>query len=96
LEISSETKGGKNDMPGYETQQVGDATEISTTPEKVPYPWLLIAIPGGLLVLIALAQSFIWGVIAAGFCYGAMYADALETSHALPHAGEISRFQDRR
>jgi hypothetical protein len=60
-------------MPGYETQQVGDATEISTTPEKVPYPWLLIAIPGGLLVLIALAESFIWGVIAAGFCYGAMY-----------------------
>jgi hypothetical protein len=73
LGVSSETKGGKNDMPGYESQQAGDATEISTTPEKVPYPWLLIAIPGGLLVLIALAQSFIWGVIAAGFCYGAMY-----------------------
>jgi len=60
-------------MPGYETQQVGDATEISTTPETVPYPWLLVAIPGTLLVLIALAESFLWGLIAAGFVYGAMY-----------------------
>src|ERR1700723_3859542 len=60
-------------MPGYDAQQVGDATEISTTPEKVPTPWLLIAIPGGLLVLIALSMSFFYGVIAAGFCYGAMY-----------------------
>lgn len=60
-------------MPGYQTQQVGDATEISTTPEPVPTPWLLIAIPGFFLVLIALAESFVWGVIAAGFCYGAMY-----------------------
>jgi hypothetical protein len=60
-------------MPGYDAQQVGDATEISTTPEKVPTPWLLIAIPGGLLILIALAESFVWGVIAGGFCYGAMY-----------------------
>src|ERR1700723_2569045 len=60
-------------MPGYDAQQVGEATEISTTPEKVPTPWLLIAIPGGLLVLIALSMSFFYGVIAAGFCYGAMY-----------------------
>ena len=60
-------------MPGYDAQQVGDSTEISTTPEKVPAPWLLIAIPGGLLVLIALSMSFFYGVIAAGFCYGAMY-----------------------
>ena len=60
-------------MPGYDAQHVGDAVEISTTPEKVPTPWLLIAIPGGLLILIALAESFVWGVIAAGFCYGAMY-----------------------
>jgi hypothetical protein len=60
-------------MAGYDTQQVGDATEISTTPEKVPAPWLLIAIPGGLLVLIALSISFFGGLIAAAFCYGAMY-----------------------
>jgi hypothetical protein len=60
-------------MPGYDAQQVGDAVEISTTPERVPAPWLLIAIPGGLLVLIALSMSFFYGVIAAGFCYGAMY-----------------------
>ena len=60
-------------MPGYDAQQVGDSTEISTTPEKVPAPWLLIAIPGGLLVLIALSMSFFYDVIAAGFCYGAMY-----------------------
>jgi hypothetical protein len=63
----------RNDMPGYDTQQMGDATEISTTPESVPAPWLLVAIPGGLLVLIALASGFIYGVLAAGFVYGAMY-----------------------
>jgi len=60
-------------MAGYDSQQAGDATEISTTPETVPQPWLLIAIPGGLLVLICLAESFVWGIVAAGFCYGAMY-----------------------
>jgi hypothetical protein len=60
-------------MPGYDIQQIGDATEISTTPEAVPAPWLLIAIPGGLLVLLALSMGFFYGVVAAGFCYGAMY-----------------------
>lgn len=60
-------------MPGYQSQQVGDGTEISTVPESVPQPWLLVAIPGSLLVLIALSTGFIYGVIAAGFVYGAMY-----------------------
>ena len=60
-------------MAGFNAQQVGDATEISTTPETVPVPWLLVAIPGTLLILIALSTGFIYGVIAAGFCYGAMY-----------------------
>jgi hypothetical protein len=60
-------------MAGYESQQVGDATEISTVPEKVPAPWLLVAIPGTLLVLIALSTGFIYGLVAAGFVYGAMY-----------------------
>jgi len=60
-------------MAGYETQQVDGATEISTTPETVPPPWALVAIPGTLLVLICLATKFIYGVIAAAFVYGAMY-----------------------
>lgn len=60
-------------MAGYDTQQVGDATEISTIPEKVPVPWLLVAIPGALLLVIAFSSGFLWGVIAAGFIYGAMY-----------------------
>src|SRR5271154_7373254 len=60
-------------MPGYQSQPVGDGTEFATTPEPVPAPWLLVAIPGGLLVLIALSTGFIYGVIAAGFVYGAMY-----------------------
>lgn len=60
-------------MAGYDTQQVGEATEISTIPEKVPPPWLLVAIPGTLLILIALSMSFLGGLVAAGFCYGAMY-----------------------
>jgi hypothetical protein len=60
-------------MAGYDSHQVGDATQISTTPEQVPYPWLLVAIPGGLLVLIALSMSVIAALLAAAFCYGAMY-----------------------
>jgi hypothetical protein len=60
-------------MAGYDSHQVGDATEISTTPEAVPAPWLLVAIPGTLLVLLALSMSFFGGLIAAGFVYGAMY-----------------------
>ena len=63
----------ENHMAGYDSHQAGDATEFSTVPEAVPQPWLLVAIPGGLLVLIALAESIVWGVIAAGFVYGAMY-----------------------
>jgi hypothetical protein len=60
-------------MAGYDAQQVGDATEISTTPEAVPAPWLLVAIPGALLVLLGFASGFIYGLLAAGFVYGAMY-----------------------
>lgn len=60
-------------MAGYNLQQMGDSTEISTVPETVPQPWLLIAIPGALLVLIGLSISIIVGLLAAGFCYGAMY-----------------------
>jgi len=60
-------------MAGYESRQVDGATEFSTTPEPVPMPLALVAIPGTLLVLIALSMKFIYGVIAAGFCYGAMY-----------------------
>jgi hypothetical protein len=71
-ELAEESK-EMDEMAGYESQQVGDATEISTAPEPVPPPWLLVAIPGGLLVLIALSMSFFYGLIAAGFVYGAMY-----------------------
>ncbi len=60
-------------MAGYQTQQAGDATEFSTTPEEVPRPWVMVAIPGALLVLIAFASGFIYGLIACGFVYGAMY-----------------------
>jgi hypothetical protein len=60
-------------MAGYESRQVDGATEFSTTPEPVPMPLALVAIPGTLLVLIALSMKFIYGLIAAGFCYGAMY-----------------------
>ena len=48
-------------------------TEFSTTPEEVPLPWALVAIPGTLLVLIAFSMKFFYGLIAIGFCYGAMY-----------------------
>jgi hypothetical protein len=60
-------------MAGYQTQQAGDATDFSTTPEEVPRPWVMVAIPGALLVLIAFASGFIYGLIACGFIYGAMY-----------------------
>jgi hypothetical protein len=60
-------------MAGYESRQVDGATEFSTTPETVPYPIVMIAIPGVLLLLIAFSSGFIYGLIAAGFLYGAMY-----------------------
>ena len=60
-------------MAGYESRQVDGATEFSTTPETVPAPLVMIAIPGVLLVLIALSIGFIYGLFAVGFCYGAMY-----------------------
>jgi hypothetical protein len=60
-------------MPGYNTQQAGDATEFSTEPEKVPAPWLFLAIPAVLLIIIGFAISFIWGLICVGFIYGAGY-----------------------
>jgi hypothetical protein len=61
-------------MAGYESRQAGDGIEISTVPEPVPYPWLLVAIPGVLLILIAWGTSgFFAGLIAAAFVYGAMY-----------------------
>src|SRR5579863_9312172 len=60
-------------MAGYDSRQVDGATEFSTTPETVPMPLMLVAIPGVLLILIALSIKFIYGVVAAGFCYGAMY-----------------------
>src|SRR5580704_9761883 len=64
---------GRNNMAGYQTQQAGDATEFSTTPEEVPRPWVMVAIPGALLVLIAFASGFLYGLIACAFIYGAMY-----------------------
>jgi hypothetical protein len=61
-------------MPGYDSHQAGDATEFSTVPETVPQPYVLVAIPGVLLVLIAWgSEGFVWGLVAAGFVYGAMY-----------------------
>jgi len=60
-------------MAGYETHQAGDATEFTANPEPVPVPWVLVAIPGTLLVLIAWSMSFFGALLAAGFCYGAMY-----------------------
>jgi hypothetical protein len=72
-------------MAGYNVQQMGDSTEISTTPEIVPQPWLLIAIPGVLLCLLALSISIFAGLIAAGFCYGAMYL--------LTHSKQATQFR---
>lgn len=60
-------------MSEYSIQPAGDATEFATTPATVPYPIGLVAIPGALLVLIALSMKIFYGLIAAGFVYGAMY-----------------------
>jgi hypothetical protein len=72
-------------MPGYIANQVGDSTEISTVPEVVPQPWLPVAIPGALLVLIGLSISIFVGLLAAGFCYGAMYL--------LTHSKQATQFR---
>ena len=60
-------------MSEYNSKPIGDSTEFTTTPGKVPYPIVLVAIPGVLLVLIAFSMGFLYGLIAAGFVYGAMY-----------------------
>ena len=61
-------------MAGYDSQQVGDGVQISTTPEAVPFPFALLAIPGTLLILLGFfAGNFFWGLVAIGFCYGAAY-----------------------
>jgi hypothetical protein len=81
-------------MAGYEMLKVGDATEISTLPEKVPAPWLLVAIPGTLLVLIALSMGFLFGAVAAGFVYGAMYLlmhSKQATQYRLPAKFRVSK-----
>jgi hypothetical protein len=60
-------------MSQYNTQKIGDALEFATTPAKVPYPIVVVAIPGVLLVIIGFSIGFIYGLLAAGFVYGAMY-----------------------
>jgi hypothetical protein len=60
-------------MSEYNAKNLGDSTEFSTTPGKVPYPIVVIAIPGALLVLIGFAAGFLWGILCAGFVCGAMY-----------------------
>ena len=57
-------------MGGYKTQQVGDATEFSTTPETVPYPITMLAIPAVLLVLICFAT----GINTAKWVIGQLFA----------------------
>jgi hypothetical protein len=76
----------ESEMAGYDSHQVGDATEISTVPEAVPAPWMLVAIPGTLLVLIALSMGIFGGLIAAGFVYGAMYL--------LMHSKQATRYRE--
>jgi hypothetical protein len=81
-------------MSEYNMQKVGDAMEFSTTPVKVPYPFMLIAIPGVLLVLIALSIKFIYGLLACGFVYGAMYLlmhSKQATLHRKPGSFRVSK-----
>ena len=81
-------------MSEYNTRPVGDSTEFTTTPGKVPYPIMLVAIPGTLLVLIALSMKFLYGLIAAGFVYGAMYLlmhSKQATLHRTPATFRVSK-----
>jgi hypothetical protein len=81
-------------MSEYNTKTVGDSTEFTTLPGKVPYPIVLVAIPGFLLVLIALSISFLWGIVAAGFVYGAMHLlmhSKQATLHRAPATFRVSR-----
>jgi hypothetical protein len=80
-------------MGGYKTQQVGDATEFSTTPETVPYPIGMLAIPAVLLVLIAFSVGIIYGLVACGFVYGAAYLlmhSKQATQYRLPATFRVS------
>jgi hypothetical protein len=81
-------------MSEYNSKPVGDSTEFTTTPGKVPYPIVLVAIPGVLLVLIALSMGFLYGLVAAGFVYGAMYLlmhSKQATLHRVPATFRVSQ-----
>lgn len=61
-------------MAGYDSHQTGDAMEFSTTPETVPFPLVLLAIPGTALILLGFfAGGLLWGLVTVAFCYGASY-----------------------
>ena len=80
-------------MGGYKTQPVGDATEFSTVPETVPYPIVLLAIPGVLLILLGFASGIIYGLLACGFIYGAAYLlmhSKQATQYRLPATFRVS------
>jgi hypothetical protein len=81
-------------MSEYNSKPAGDSTEFTTTPGKVPYPIVVVAIPGVLLVLIALSMGFLYGLVAAGFVYGAMYLlmhSKQATLHRLPATFRVSQ-----
>jgi hypothetical protein len=81
-------------MSEYNVQKVGDAMEFSTTPNKVPYPFVMVAIPGVLLVLIAFSIKFFYGLLACGFVYGAMYLlmhSKQATLHRKPSTFRVSK-----
>jgi hypothetical protein len=81
-------------MSEYNTKNLGDSTEFSTTPGKVPYPIVLVAIPGVLLILIGFAGGIMWGILCAGFVYGAMYLlmhSKQATLHRCPAVFRVSK-----
>ena len=83
-------------MGGYKTAQVGDATEFSTTPEAVPYPIVMLAIPGVLLVLLGFATGILFGLLACGFVYGAAWLlmhSKQATLHRQPATFRVSAAQ---
>ena len=81
-------------MSAYDAVQKGDVTEFSTTPEKVPLPLGMIAIPGVLLTIIGFSISWIMGLICVGFCYGAIYLlthSKQATLHRQPSQFRVSK-----
>jgi hypothetical protein len=80
-------------MAGYDAQPFGDATEFSVTPERAPIPWVILVIPGVLIVAMLLI-SVVAAFVLAAFCAAVIYFTTRSkkfTQYRAPSRFRVSR-----